>query len=340
MIHKNALYAIDKTLQDLRRNRRLMGGVPVLLAGDFRQTLPIISKGTPADEVSACLRKSDFWKNVESRRLTTNMRARLQNAPTIAEFSRTLLAIGNGSIAADANGMIDMTQIGECVNNTNELFDKVYPDLAANVHDIEWLCSRALLAPKNDEVDKLNTLLLAQIDGEMKCYNSVDTVTDPEMATSFPVEFLNSLDLPGMPPHKLELKIGCPVILLRNLNAPILCNGTRLKIKTLHPNVIEAIIMTGQGKGKTTFIPKMPMIPSDSPYPIRRLQFPLRPSFAMTINKSQGQSLEVVGLHLQTQCFSHGQLYVACSRVGRPDKLFIYTPGNRAKNVVYKAALQ
>ena len=137
MIHKNALYAIDKTLQDLRRNRRLMGGVPVLLAGDFRQTLPIISKGTPADEVSACLRKSDFWKNVESRRLTTNMRARLQNAPTIAEFSRTLLAIGNGSIAADANGMIDMTTIGECVNNTNELFDKVYPDLATNVHDID-----------------------------------------------------------------------------------------------------------------------------------------------------------------------------------------------------------
>ena len=73
MIHKNALYAIDKTLQDLRRNHRLMGGVPVLLAGDFRQTLPIISKGTPADEVSACLRKSDFQKLRVFKVINTNL---------------------------------------------------------------------------------------------------------------------------------------------------------------------------------------------------------------------------------------------------------------------------
>ena len=301
MAHKNALYALDKTLQDLRRNRTAMGGVTLLLAGDFRQTLPIIPKGTPADEVDACLRKSTFRRTVQSKRLITNMRAMLQNAPTVAAFSETLLAIGNGAIATDEREFINMSDIGQCVKDTDELCNKVYPDIRTNIDNIDWLCNRALLAPRNEEVDKLNIQLLSQIDGEIKGYNSVDTVTDSEMATSFPVEFLNSLDLPGMPPHKLDLKLGCPVILLRNLNAPILCNGTRLKIKALHPNVIEATIMTGQGKGQTTFIPKMPLIPSDSPYPMRRLQFPLRLSFAMTINKSQGQSLEVVGLHLQTQ---------------------------------------
>ena len=127
---------------------------------------------------------------------------------------------------------------------------------------------------------------------------------------------------------------------MRNLDAPTLCNGTRLSVKALHNNVIEATILTGQGKGHTTFIPKMPLTPTDCPYPMRRLQFPVRLSFAMTINKSQGQSLQVVGLNLKNPCFSHGQLYVGCSRVGCAANLYIYAPNKRTQNVVYKAALQ
>ena len=47
----------------------------------------------------------------------------------------------------------------------------------------------------------------------------------------------------------------------------------------------------------------------------KRLQFPLRLGFAMSINKSQGQTIKIVGLHLQEHCFMHGQFYVGCSRV-------------------------
>ena len=61
---------------------------------------------------------------------------------------------------------------------------------------------------------------------------------------------------------------------------------------------------------------------------------------AITINKAQGQSLEQRGIDLNTDCFSHGQLYVACSRVGKPDNLFICTDNGTAKNVVYSQVLQ
>lgn len=71
----------------------------------------------------------------------------------------------------------------------------------------------------------------------------------------------------------------------------------------------------------------------------KRLQFPVRLAFAFTINKSQGQTLKIAGINLENECFSHGQLYVACSRVGNPKNLIIYTPNSQTKNVVYKKAI-
>ena len=76
------------------------------------------------------------------------------------------------------------------------------------------------------------------------------------------------------------------------------------------------------------------------PIEFKRLQFPIRLAFAMTINKSQGQTLSVCGLDLSTQCFSHGQLYVACSRVGKPSSLFVLAKDGLTKNIVHCIALK
>ena len=74
-------------------------------------------------------------------------------------------------------------------------------------------------------------------------------------------------------------------------------------------------------------------------FTLKRLQFPVRLSFAMTINKSQGQTLKIAGLDLTLPCFSHGQLYVGCSRVGSPQNLFILAPNGKTRNIVYPEAL-
>ncbi|XP_029639667.1 uncharacterized protein LOC115214776 [Octopus sinensis] len=105
-------------------------------------------------------------------------------------------------------------------------------------------------------------------------------------------------------------------------------------------HVFEAQIITEHDKNDTVFILKIPLKPTDCSYPMQRLQFPLKFSFAMTINKTQGQSLKVVGLDLRTSCFSHGQFYVGCSIVDHPDNLFIYAPEGKTKTFVYKATLQ
>ena len=114
-----------------------------------------------------------------------------------------------------------------------------------------------------------------------------------------------------------------------------------LVVKRLLGNVIEATIMTGRWAMKDVFIPRIPFIPTDYPFEFRRLQFPVKLSYALTINKAQGQTLQTTGLFLDPGCFSHGRFYVGVSRFGNPKNLCFYSPNNRkTKNIVYKQALQ
>ena len=128
--------------------------------------------------------------------------------------------------------------------------------------------------------------------------------------------------------------------MLRNINQPKLCNGTHLSVKKLMTNIIEAKILTGSFKVEDVLIPRIPMIPIYMSFQFKRLQFPIRLASAIMINKAKGQSLELCGLYLHTDCFSHGQSYVACSRVSNPDNLFIYTETGTTKNIVYPQVLE
>lgn len=156
---------------------------------------------------------------------------------------------------------------------------------------------------------------------QSRSYLSTDRVVEDEgnEVNNFSIEFLHSLTPSGMPLHELELKVGCPIMLLRNLDTKKgLCNGTRLRVVNLGTKCIEAEIISGSEEfiGKRVFIPRIKLSPSDSqlPFKFQRTQFPVRLAYCMTINKAQGQTFDHVGLYLPEPCFSHGQLYVAFSR--------------------------
>ena len=111
------------------------------------------------------------------------------------------------------------------VHNVNSLISEVYPDIENILRKpYTWVCERAIVSPRNVNVDEINNIGLKKF--EMKEYASIDTVLYQEDAVHYPTEFLNSLNPAGLPPHKLTLKNGIPIILLRNLRPPALCNGT------------------------------------------------------------------------------------------------------------------
>ena len=238
----------------------------------------------------------------------------------------------------DENGDIDLSFLdANIVENEQDLINKIYPSLNEHAFDIKWFGERAILAPKNADVAALNNKLLQQQTGEQKTYRSFDTIVEESDASNYPTEVLNSLGPPGMPPHQLNLKVGTPIMLLRSLDAPKLVNGTRLIVKQLFDNVILATIITGKFSGEDVFIPRIALMPSNFPIEFKRTQFPVKLCYAISINKSQGQSLKFAGIHLAAgSCFSHGQLYVACSRCGDNRNLTILAPGGKTRNIVYQ----
>ena len=305
--------------------------------------------GTRAQVVDASLRRSVLWRHFIVAPLRENMRARLAAGPDGEElqaFCDWLLQLGEGRLPGPEDGYVQLPPPLVMEANVDAVIGWVFDELAERHADRQWMASRAVLAPRNTRVDEVNAAVTNRFPGEATDLLSADSLVEESERLDIPHEYLNTLCAPGFPPHRLVVKPGMPLMLLRNLSAADgLCNGTRLIAgRVLSPRLLEATIACGKNAGRHVLIPRLPLQPPDDAFPFRwkRRQFPVRPAFAMTVNKAQGQTLGKVVVFLEEPVFSHGQLYVAASRVGRPAHLrFALPPNSRGAthNVVFTEVL-
>lgn len=153
-----------------------------------------------------------------------------------------MLKIGNGEAPVYDSGF--PRDFCNCPNSLEELIDSTYPNLRSKYLDRDWLAQRAILAPLNETVDEINSDIQNRlVPGNEKIFLSINKTQDEEEAVNFSSEVLESFHPANFPPHILRLKVGSPIVLLRNLDPPRLCNGIRLTVKFMTNNVIKAIIL-------------------------------------------------------------------------------------------------
>ncbi|CAG8471117.1 4110_t:CDS:2 [Acaulospora morrowiae] len=211
MLHRHVFEAVDKTLRDIMENNFPFGNKIFLFGGDFRQVLPIISKGTRAQIVNASFNKSYLWPHIRIFSLTTNIRISKAINNKTKTFADYLLRIGNGTEPTIENDLIRLPDeiIIRSQNNEdhiNLLINAVYPNLTKNILNTAFITERAILTSLNSDVDEINERIITICPGNQYTYYSFDSTTEDNL-NLFPVEYLNSLTPPGLPPHILSLKV-------------------------------------------------------------------------------------------------------------------------------------
>ncbi|KAL1309905.1 hypothetical protein AAHE18_17G212000 [Arachis hypogaea] len=260
-------------------------------------------------------------------KLTKNMRLSVGTTASdqdeTEQFGEWLLKVGDGLIGDNMDGESEICLPGDIViPSSDQAFDEIF------------FKARTILAPTLDIVEEVNNHLMAIIPRGEKLYLSSDSICMDEgnMESQLDIyspELLNSINCSGLPPHKLILKVGVLVMLLRNIDKSSgLCNGTRLQVRKLGNHVIEYEILTGNNVGHIALIPRMNMVPTNE-----------------TV-ASQGQTLSHVGLYLSKPVFTHGQLYMALSRVKSKRGLkvllmnHVRMSANSTINVVYREVFE
>jgi hypothetical protein len=181
MQHRYGPEAVDRTIRDLLKPPDVLiedvspfGGITVLFVGDFRQTLPVVPRGSRAQIVNASLRRSRLWQHIKVLHLTKNMR--LEQTPQSIQFAEWLLTVGAGSDLTPDKTIQLPNNMRLPQNNVNSLVNAIYPDIDQPGREDKFFLEHTILSATNDKVDHLNQLILDSFPGEQSIHMSADTV--------------------------------------------------------------------------------------------------------------------------------------------------------------------
>ena len=295
MVSKDVANALDRACKDVTNEHdKPFGGKVVIFLGDFKQLLPV----TPGIRRSPTVKNCDWWPQVRIFSLTKNYRA-AQN-PT---FAATLEQIGNGTMPAVT------------VPETSRL--STVQDLISHVHGMDMTevpkRRNMILSLKLETCRVINDMCLNALDDAGLQANAFDDLKDRRNSDLYTDEYIASLHLSGVPPASLMLKKHGRYMITKNYDIKRgIVNGTLVEMLHYTRHMVQVQLLTGTQQGRIILLPRCSchVSPENSglPFAFARVQFPLMPAYCVSVHKSQGQSLDIVGLWIDQDCFAHGQL--------------------------------
>jgi hypothetical protein len=322
MVHKDVVDTVERSMRDIMKNDRHFGGKAVLFMGDFKQLLPVVRYGSGH---SCTMQTCVWWRYVQLLHFTKNWRA--ASNPAYAAFLEEVGAGRTEFIEAPPGCRVDSYE---------QLINAVYGHSWDNAHQI--------LALTLETCAVVNDLCLAKLPGSMTCIPASDRYVDCRDPDDFPQDYVESLDMKGAPPWLLKFKVGAKYMCIRNLDVSRgIVNGTMLRLLSFGRRTAQFEILSGKSSGCVEVFTKaaFTITPEASglPFTIVRHQFPIIPAYCLSVHKAQGQSLQRVGLIFESDPFTHGQLYVALSRVSGWDRVYTMYQGDNIKNHVLRHLL-
>jgi ATP-dependent DNA helicase PIF1 len=319
MLHITFFRILELTARLLKRINAPFGGMTIITAGDFKQAAPIVTEvPSAALETATCnasIISSEICQTFQVFKLTEPQRNK--HDPRYATFCES---IGLGTT---------MTFVPPAARVTHDPSDP-------NVFDPSVT---TLLAILHTTVDAFNEKILRRtfFDDQIRTYEAKYHSHDDNYALALPFDII-SHNQRDAPPHALSLAVGCRVIILRNILASEgLANGTMCEITRLNPNSITVIIKTGRKAGNSATLFRIAFPLRGAATQCNRLQLPVTLAYAITVNKSQAKTLDKVIYDCSDPPFTHGQLYIALTRVRSSDDIHFFNPRNSiTTNIVYK----
>jgi ATP-dependent DNA helicase PIF1 len=326
MVSRDVVACVDRSFRRLKQNDSLFGGIVVVVLGDFRQLTPVIRRGRGEDY---SVLHEEWFKLSSKWQFTHNFRTRDQS------FQHYLCDIGDGHM--------DDVQVPQSsmANGIDDLIDRVYGnDICSSTND-----KNMILAFTLDQCAIVNDAVLSRFPGDPTYSIATDDLSECKNPDEYPPEYVQSLNIHGVPPSQLTLQPNARYMIVRNANPPAICNGILAQLVGCSRYICKMKLLTGPGKNQMVYLPRVSSrVTSESsglPFAFTRRQFPIIPAYCVTVHKSQGQTLNVIGIIAEKDAFAHGQVYVALSRVGSWDNIHFYSPrqelfikNNVAKNLI------
>lgn len=223
MMHANLLDMLDNFLKILMETDKIMGGKLVVLMHDFRQILPVVPGGRKVHILNAAVFNAQCWHQFTELHLNTNMRVEKlvakhpERSEELRRHAQWLLALGNGTLPTRHQNLIEIPK-QMVVNSIHELEEKVYDNFEDNYLNPDYLFRRAIMSSTNDVIQERNFQMISKLPGDLIISESHDECVEDKDKTTYEAEYLNRINTSGIPPHRLALKKGACIILIRNLN--------------------------------------------------------------------------------------------------------------------------